>query len=90
MGKGIYIKDFTEFPKCCFDSNGMCFAYDEEEHCCRLRKKERALFSQRVCGVKPSWCPLIEVNPHGDLIDKDKYEYPGDLIYEPVVIPQDM
>ena len=31
--------------------------------------------------------PLVPVPPHGDLIDKDAYEYPGDLMYEPVIIP---
>lgn len=23
---------------------------------------------------RPNWCPLIELPPHGDLIDRDKYE----------------
>ena len=23
-------------------------------------------------GFRPDWCPLIEVPPHGDLVDKDK------------------
>ena len=29
----------------------------------------------------------VPVPPHGDLIDRDAYAYPGDLIYEPVIIP---
>lgn len=31
-------------------------------------------------------CPLVEIPPHGDLIDRDAYEYPGDLMDEPVII----
>ena len=34
-------------------------------------------------------CPLIELPPHGDLIDRDAYAYPGDLMDEPVIIPAD-
>ena len=22
-------------------------------------------------GQKPNWCPLVELSPHGDLIDRD-------------------
>lgn len=29
----------------------------------------------------------IHVPPHGDLIDRDAYQYSGDLMYEPVIIP---
>lgn len=36
---------------------------------------------------KPFDCPLIEIPPHGDLIDRDAYEFPGDLMDEPVIIP---
>jgi hypothetical protein len=32
-------------------------------------------------------CPLVSVPAHGDLIDRDAYAYPGDLIDEPVIIP---
>lgn len=30
---------------------------------------------------------LVPVPPHGALIDRDAYQYSGDLIYEPVIIP---
>ena len=33
--------------------------------------------------------PLVPVPDHGDLIDRDAYEYPGDLMDEPVIIPAD-
>ena len=36
---------------------------------------------------RPSWCPLVHVPPHGDLIDRDAYEHPGDLMDEAVIIP---
>ena len=29
----------------------------------------------------------VPIPPHGNLIDRDAYEYPGDLMDEPVVIP---
>lgn len=32
-------------------------------------------------------CPLVPVPPHGDLIDRDAYQYSGDLMDEPVIIP---
>ena len=32
-------------------------------------------------------CPLVPVPPHGDLIDRDAYQYSGDLVDEPVIIP---
>lgn len=37
--------------------------------------------------TRPERCPLVPVPPHGDLIDRDAYEYPGDLMYEEVIIP---
>lgn len=30
---------------------------------------------------------IIPVPPHGDLIDRDAYQYSGDLMDEPVIIP---
>lgn len=29
----------------------------------------------------------VPVPPHGDLIDRDAYQYSGDLVDEPVIIP---
>ena len=31
----------------------------------------------------------VPVPPHGRLIDADAYEFPGDLNYEPTIIPAD-
>ena len=33
------------------------------------------------------YAEAVPVPPHGDLIDRDAYEYPGDLMDEPVIIP---
>ena len=33
------------------------------------------------CGTKPKWCPLIEVPPHGRLIDADAIEYNMSSLY---------
>ena len=41
-----------------------------------------------VGGRHPN-CPIRPVPKHGRLIDADKYEYPGDLVYEPTIIPAD-
>ena len=45
----------------------------------------------KACAsYKPfEWHEVVPVPPHGDLIDRDAYEYPGDLMDEPVVIPAD-
>lgn len=30
------------------------------------------------------WCPLVEVPPHGDLIDRDELEYHADNVRDPM------
>lgn len=47
----------------------------------------RALNKTTSVRGRPDDCPLVPVPPHGDLIDRDAYEYPGDLMDEPVIIP---
>lgn len=64
---GIYIKGM-EMPMRCAD----CWLMDGEDHwCCAMRGKP--LESNYYYGIKdrPDWCPLIEVPPHGRLIDAD-------------------
>lgn len=83
---GVYIKDM-EMPKscpcellgigydvCCSFAGGIPARVKEFYECCQN-------------GTRPSWCPLVPVPPRGDLIDRDAYEYPGDLMDEPVIIP---
>ena len=45
--------------ECQLMEDGWCYAYQGD-------KQEKIMFDRR-----PSWCPLIEVPPHGDLIDKE-------------------
>lgn len=40
-----------------------------------------------VCTEYLADCTAVPVPPHGDLIDRDAYQYSGDLMDEPVIIP---
>ena len=51
----------TEKPDHCL----LCFAF--RNGICAVEKKEVVLSK----GVQ-EWCPLVEIPPHGDLIDRDK------------------
>lgn len=74
----VYIKGM-EMP----DSCHVCVA--GYGGCCYVAPPE----SDGVCpdSGRADFCPLVPVPPHGDLIDRDAYEYPGDLMDEPVIIP---
>lgn len=61
----------TKIPQGCFSTDGICFAYDGVECHCRLVPDKIIHFSTRVKNERPSWCPLIELPPHGRLIDAD-------------------
>lgn len=51
-----------EMPKNCAD----CFLEDAYDGCnCRIAQKS----ANWGLGERPSWCPLVEVPPHYDLID---------------------
>ena len=43
----------------------------------------------KMVGNRPPNCPIIAVLPegHGRLIDADAYDYPGDLKWEPTIVP---
>lgn len=38
---------------------------------------------------RPDWCPIICQLPEGHrrLVDADAYDYPGDLKWEPTIVP---
>ena len=55
----ILIKNM-KMPKSCYD----CPIHNEEYGCCNIR--------ERVVESAPPTCPLVEVKPHGRLIDADK------------------
>ena len=61
----VLIKDM-EMPKNCDE----CPCYYETEGAwqneCQVLREERAISEGR-----PSWCPLVEIPPHGRLIDAD-------------------
>lgn len=44
-----------------FACDGWCFAMSPTE------PNSKSL----ATGTRPSWCPLVELPPHGDLIDRD-------------------
>lgn len=58
-------------PQGCFSTDEICFAYDGVECHCSLAPDKIVHFSARVKNERPSWCPLIEIPPHGRLIDAD-------------------
>lgn len=71
-----------EMPKWCGD----CPCVNGEYGYCQADAEGRTI---EASDGRPSWCPIICSLPegHGDLIDRDAYEYPGDLRYEEVIIP---
>ncbi len=62
-----------EMPTRCFNC-GMC-EVDDTQILCRISHGSyvdyRELDEQTAIQDRPSWCPLIEVPKHGDLIDRD-------------------
>ena len=49
-----------------------CWLMDGEDSWCTAFRV-RHLYPEYRYGIKdrPDWCPLIEIKPHGDLIDRD-------------------
>ena len=71
---GVYIKSI-KMPRNCDE----CPCYYETEGAwrneCEVLRKEYDAEESR-----PSWCPLVHIPPHGDLIDRDALK--GSLIVE--------
>ena len=61
----VYIRGM-EMPSNCFECrfavDGWCYAAEKQDNRDYLRETHRA-----------NWCPLIEVPPHGRLIDADEF-----------------
>ena len=53
-----------EMPKNC----NSCRLLDWSNGCCSLTNEAT---TNRRCVYRMAWCPLIELPPHGDLIDRD-------------------
>lgn len=81
---GIYLPNM-EMPTSCEE----CPLGDSLH--CQVLPSVPALWAEYTNAIREkrlhSECPLVPVPPHGDLIDRDAYQYSGDLIYEPVIIP---
>ena len=59
-----------QMPKNCMD----CPLFESRYHFHGCHAKPESFNDMDMwdfVGDKPSWCPLIEVPPHGDLIDRD-------------------
>lgn len=71
-----------EMPKGCLD----CPCANGEYGYCQADKEERQIGDP---NEMPSWCPIICSLPegHGRLVDADAYDYPGDLKWEPTIVP---
>ena len=55
-----------KMPKNCGECN-----FDSPSGYCRAMPHDFSGTTNWECEGKPSWCPLIELPPHGDLIDRD-------------------
>lgn len=56
-----------EMPKRCAD----CWLMDgEDKWCCACHGKPLSADYRYGIKERPSWCPLIELPPHGDLIER--------------------
>ena len=66
-----------KMPNSCEECN-----FDSPSGYCRAMPHNFCGTTNWECEGKPTWCPLIEIPPHGDLIDRDalrtnKYEFDG-------------
>lgn len=71
---GVYIKGF-DFPKACWFCD-FCRAYNEPNHgyfCCAL-DADLDKTTEIIQTERDKHCPLVEVKPHGRLIDADAFE----------------
>lgn len=60
-----------QMPKNCTD----CPLFESKYHyhgCHAVPQSFNDMDMWNFVGDRPSWCPLIEVPPHGDLIDRDE------------------
>ncbi len=57
--------------------------------CLDLESEEDGHYLLETELKRPSWCPILCQLPegHGRLIDADAYDYPGDLKWEPTIVP---
>lgn len=69
----ILIKGIN-FPKSCWDCK-FCLDYEFLlPYVCAAANKEFENGIEEYAHSRPNWCPLIEIPPHGRLIDADELE----------------
>ena len=95
---GVYIKGL-EMPTCCWACACYHHKMDDSYYDYDVCQASGTVFNDGYASVtghkdridpfkaRLENCPLIPVHDHGDLIDRDAYEYPGYLMDEPVIIP---
>lgn len=79
---GVYIPNM-DMPTRCFNC-GMCEVDDTQILCCISHGsyvEYRELDEKIAIQDRPSWCPLIEVPPHGRLIDADVFIAKEEKVY---------
>lgn len=91
-----------EMPKKC--GSCPCFHAEHPMYCQAVKADKTKRIAAPYGLPRPDWCPLIEVPPHGRLIDEDAliskinytdnfYETPfvdwDDILEAPTVIPAD-
>lgn len=55
---------------------------------CRISGEQRG-YTFPICEKRMPNCPIVCQLPegHGRLVDADAYDYPGDLKWEPTIVP---
>ena len=61
---GVYIKGM-DMPNNCQE----CECINDEYFYCQAVGRQPQ--DENIISRRPDWCPLVEVLPHGDLIDRD-------------------
>ena len=64
---GVYIKGM-EMPNNCQE----CVCINDEYFYCQAVGRQPQ--DENVISRRPDWCPLVEVQPHGRLIDADELQ----------------
>lgn len=62
---------------------------DTDVYCFKEKRYVGKRFGPLKDLTSPSWCPILCQLPegHGRLVDADAYDYPGDLKWEPTIVP---
>jgi len=78
--KGMKMPENCDY--CGFISSTGCCRATEEYH-----DEEQTVAGLYGEDKRPDWCPLIEVPPHGDLIDRDAINYEDEIWKKKCISP---